>query len=377
MVKRIVLILLLFSIITPSISVYSEEDTSVPAEYKELIDSIPDDIANLLPEDLFSTNSDDIASGATKITNWNFIIEFILNSISIDFKTIIKAFSALIALLILCSLLNTFNSTLKNSALDSVIGLIGNIAIISSIIEISKSPIANALSMLDNLKIFVNTVSPALSALYAMGGNVNSAIIHNYGLIVFLSILENICIISLELIIGICMALTLSSAFVKEGNLLALSNAIKKCFSFILGFIMLTFTTVISTQSLVASKADNLYSKTAKMLVSQMIPLIGGSIGESLRTAGAGIEYLRSNIGVILIIIIILFIVPTLINIALYRITFILANSFACLIGSNREGTILLEISSIFGYILAIISACGIVLILLLTIFAKCASPLT
>lgn len=377
MVKRIVLLLLLFSIITPSISVYSEEDTSVPAEYKELIDSIPDDIADLLPEDLFSTNSDDIASGATKITNWNFIIEFILNSISIDFKTIIKAFSTLIALLILCSLLNTFNSTLKNSALDSVIGLIGNIAIISSIIEISKSPIANALSMLDNLKIFVNTVSPALSALYAMGGNVNSAIIHNYGLIVFLSILENICIISLELIIGICMALTLSSAFVKEGNLLSLSNAIKKCFSFILGFIMLTFTTVISTQSLVASKADNLYSKTAKMLVSQMIPLIGGSIGESLRTAGAGIEYLRSNIGVILIIIIILFIVPTLINIALYRITFILANSFACLIGSNREGTILLEISSIFGYILAIISACGIVLILLLTIFAKCASPLT
>ena len=302
MVKRVLIFLLFFSLIIPSVSIYSTDSNIIPEEYENMIDSIPDDIADLLPEDIFSTNIDDVATGAQKITNWNYIIDYIFNSIGINFKSIIKAFSILLSLLILCSLLNSFNSTIKNGALDSVIGIIGNIAIISSIMELSRDPITKSIALLDNLKVFVNTISPALSAMFAMGGNVNSAIIHNYGLIVFLSILENICIISLELIIGICMALTLSSAFVREGNLLALSNAIKKIFSFVLGFIMLTFTTVISTQSLLASKADNLSSKTAKMLISQVIPIIGGSIGESLRTAGASIEYLRSNIGIILIV---------------------------------------------------------------------------
>ena len=376
MVKRVLIFLLFFSLIIPSVSVYSTDSNIIPEEYENMIDSIPDDIADLLPEDIFSTNIDDVATGAQKITNWNYIIDYIFNSIGINFKSIIKAFSILLSLLILCSLLNSFNSTIKKGALDSVIGIIGNIAIISSIMELSKDPITQSITLLNNLKVFVNTISPALSAMYAMGGNVNSAIIHNYGLIVFLSILENICIISLELIIGICMALTLSSAFVREGNLLALSNAIKKIFSFVLGFIMLTFTTVISTQSLLASKADNLSSKTAKMLISQVIPIIGGSIGESLRTAGASIEYLRSNIGIILIVVLLLMILPTLINIALYRLAFVLANSFAGLIGCNREGSIILEISSLFGYILAVISICSIVLILLLTVFAKCASPL-
>lgn len=376
MVKRVLIFLLFFSLIIPSVSIYSTDSNIIPEEYENMIDSIPDDIADLLPEDIFSTNIDDVATGAQKITNWNYIIDYIFNSIGINFKSIIKAFSILLSLLILCSLLNSFNSTIKNGALDSVIGIIGNIAIISSIMELSRDPITKSIALLDNLKVFVNTISPALSAMFAMGGNVNSAIIHNYGLIVFLSILENICIISLELIIGICMALTLSSAFVREGNLLALSNAIKKIFSFVLGFIMLTFTTVISTQSLLASKADNLSSKTAKMLISQVIPIIGGSIGESLRTAGASIEYLRSNIGIILIVVLLLMILPTLINIALYRLAFILANSFAGLIGCNREGSIILEISSLFGYILAVISICSIVLILLLTVFAKCASPL-
>ena len=376
MVRRVLIFLLFFVLIIPDVSIYSTDNDIIPEEYENLIDSIPNDVADLLPEDIFSTNTDEIASGAQKITNWNYIIDYIFNTIGMNFKSIIKAFSILLSLLILCSLLNSFNSTIKNSALDSVIGLIGNIAIISSIMELSKDPITQSITLLNNLKVFVNTISPALSAMYAMGGNVNSAIIHNYGLIVFLSILENICIISLELIIGICMALTLSSAFVREGNLLALSNAIKKTFSFFLGFIMLTFTTVISTQSLLASKADNLSSKTAKMLVSQVIPIIGGSIGESLRTAGASIEYLRSNIGIILIVVILLMILPTLINIALYRLAFVIANSFAGLIGCNREGSIILEISSLFGYILAVISICSIVLILLLTVFAKCTSPL-
>ena len=376
MVKRIFIFLLFFALLSPSIGVNSTDHSTVPEEYEDWLDSIPDDIADLLPDNIFSTNLDKIATGSREISDWNFIISYIFNIIGINFKGMIKALASLMALLILCSLLNSINSTIKSNAVECIADLIGNIAIISSLIELSREPITKAITMLDNLKLFVNTVSPTLSVMYAMGGNVNSAMIHNYGLIVFLSILENICIISLELIIGVCIALTLASTFVKEGNLLSLSNAIKKIFSFFLGFMMLTFTTVISTQSLLASKADNLSAKTAKMLASQMIPLIGSSIGDSLRTAGASIEYLRSNIGVILIVVLILMILPPLINIGLYRLVFILANSFAGLLGCNREGSIILEISSILGYILAIISICGIVLILLLTVFAKCASPL-
>ena len=204
----------------------------------------------------------------------------------------------------------------------------------------------------------------------------SSALVQNYGLIVFLSILENVCIIALEAILGICLGLTLASSFIGETNLLPLSNAIKKTFTFFIGFIMLIFTTVISGQTLLSSKADTLSAKTAKMFASQMIPVVGGSIGETLRTAGASIEYLRSNVGVVLIVILVLMVLPTFISVALYRIGFIISNAIAGLLGCEREGKILLEISSIYGYVLAIISIAAITLLLLITVFAKCSSPL-
>ena len=140
--------------------------------------------------------------------------------------------------------------------------------------------------------------------------------------------------------------------------------------------VMLIFTTVISTQTLLASKADTLSAKTAKMLATQIIPVVGGTIGETLRTAGASIEYLRSNVGVVLIVIFLIMIMPTLISIALYRLGFIISNAFAGLLGCERESKILLEISSIYGYVLAIISISAITLLLLITVFAKCSSPL-
>ena len=112
------------------------------------------------------------------------------------------------------------------------------------------------------------------------------------------------------------------------------------------------------------------------MFATQMIPLAGGTVGESLRTAGASVEYLRSNVGVVLIVILVMLVAPTLISISLYRLMFIVANAMANLVGCEKEGRIIKEISSIYGYVLAILSVCAIILLFLITIFAKCASPM-
>lgn len=378
MVRRVILFASVFILVflSSQIIVYAEDSETIPEEYDDLLDSIPDDIADLLPEEIFIRNSDNIASGAKKLISWDYILEYLFNTIGLNLKQIVRVFSIILSLLVLCALLNLLRHSIKNSAIDGIINLVASISIVSTIMEVSKEPILQSISLLDEIQIFVNSVSPTITAMYAMGGNVNTAVVHNYGLIVFLSILENICIISLELISGVCLSLTMASAFVREGNLLALSSGIKKVFSFLWGFITLGFTTVISAQTLLSGKADNLSSKTAKMLVGHIIPLAGGTVGESLKTAGASIEYLRSNVGIVIIVIFIMMTVPTIISIALYRLAFIISNAIAGLLGCEREGRIIMEISSIFGYILAVISVCSIILLYLITIFAKCASPL-
>lgn len=375
MVRTVLIICILLFVVTP-INVFASEDISVPDEYEELLNSIPDDVADMLPDELFADDIDNIAQGANKITSWNYIFDIMFDALGFNIKTLAKTLAIIIGLLALCALLNMLKGSMKSDSCNHIINLISGVVVASTLLGISKEPLQRAMLLLEEIKVFTNTMSPVICSMYAMGGNVTSALVHNYGLIVFLSVLENICIISLETILGVCLGLTLASSFVGEANILPLSNAIKKGFTFFIGMIMLIFTTVISTQTLLASKADSLTAKTAKMLASQMIPLVGGTVGEALRTAGASIEYLRSNVGVVLIVVLILMVLPTFISIGMYRIGFTLSNAVAGLMGCEREGKILLEISSIYGYVLAIVSISAIILLLLITVFAKCSSPL-
>ena len=377
MVRIICVFLIVLALFTPSFIVFAEDETQIPNEYEEMLDSLPDDIADMLPNELFSDNIDDIAIGTNKLTSWEYIFDTAFDILGLNIKSLLKSLATIIGLLVLCSLLNMLKNSIKSSATERVLTLVGIASMILIVLQISREPLQRAMVLLEEIKMFTNTISPVMCAIYAMGGNVTSALVHNYGLIVFLSIIENICIISLEAILGVCLGLTIASSFIDEANILPLSNAIKKTFTFFIGMMMLIFTTVISTQTLLASKADTLSAKTAKMLATQIIPMVGGTIGETLRTAGASIEYLRSNVGVILIIILVIMILPTFISIALYRLGFIISNAFAGLLGCDREGRMLLEISSIYGYVLAIISICAITLLLLITLFAKCSSPLT
>ena len=376
MVKKLIWILVIVIVIPMmSVNAYATEPT-IPEEYDDLMDGLPEDVQDLLPEGIFSDDSNEIIDGIAQMSGWEYMINIFFDLVGINMRDVVKLLSVICSVLVLSSIINAMKKVIDNQTTSRILELISSAILVATVIELSKEPLERTMLLLDSIKLFVNTLSPLISAMYAMGGNVNAALVSNYGMMVFLTIFENVCIIALETILGVCISLTLASAFIEEGNLAQLSSAIKNGFTFFVGLLMLIFTTVISGQSLLASKADTLTSKTAKMLATQMIPVVGSTVGESLRTAGASIEYLRSNVGVALIIIFVVLILPTLMSIFLHRIVFILSNAIAGLLGCRKEGSVLLELSSIYGYALAILCISAIALLFLMTVFAKSSSPL-
>ena len=378
MVKKLLIIILLVLSILPFFSVQaSANETDVPDEYVDFMNELPNDIKELLPEGLFSSNSNEMLDAAEEISGWDFIFDVLINLVGINWRDILKHTAVICSVLVISSVIRSLKDSVSNEATVKIIELISSVILVTILIEQSREPLTKTMQLLENIKIFVNTMSPLVCSMYAMGGNVSSALVSNYGLIVFLSIFENVCILALETILGICLALTLASSFVEDGNLLSISSALKKTFTFIIGFLMLVFTTVISTQGILASRAESLITKTTKMLVSQLIPVVGSTVGETLKTAGASVEYLRTSIGVVLIVAFVILILPTFLNVFLHRLALIISNGIAGLLGCRKEGGVLSEISSIYGYAIAIISICAIALLFLLTIFAKSSSPLT
>lgn len=375
MKKALIIIFTLLILAHLPLFVYAEEG-ELPSGYGELIDAVPDDVAELLPDGLFSSELSEVEGAVQEISSWDYIWDAILDLIGLNIGELLGIFATLTGLLILCSLLSMLKGTVKSEHLSSIFPLITSVIFSSAILSIARAPLQRIDLFFEEIKMIVNTMSPAVCSLYAMGGNVSVAIVQNYGMIMFLSIFENVCIIALESILGICISLAVASAFMPNINLKPLSDAIKKVFTFFVGLIMLVFTTVLSTQTVLASKADTLAAKSAKMFMGQFVPLVGGTVGDSLKTVGASVEYLRSTVGVGVIITVILVILPTLISIAGIRLSFIASNAIAGLVGCEKEGKLLSEMASIYGYVLAIASICSVGILFLLTLFVRCTSAL-
>ena len=66
-----------------------------------------------------------------------------------------------------------------------------------------------------------------------------------------------------------------------------LCELIAKAVKWILGFCMTLFTGLLTVHSLVTASADSAASRAVKFAVSSFVPVVGGALGEALRTVGA------------------------------------------------------------------------------------------
>ena len=189
MVKIISIFLVaIFSFFNLSITVSAED--GLPENYDDIEQAIPDDVSDLLPDGLFGEGSIGLTEGVSEITSFEYVINRIFEIIGLSFGDIRNSLAILCLLLIMCALLNMIKKNIANSEITSVLDMISSAITVLCVIKIVEQPLRQSISVLENIRMFVNTASPLICSMYAMGGNVKAAIVNNYGLLVFLSIFE-------------------------------------------------------------------------------------------------------------------------------------------------------------------------------------------
>ena len=99
-------------------------------------------------------------------------------------------------------------------------------------------------------------------------------------------------------------------------------------------------------------------------------------MGESLRTVAAGVGYLKSVVGILGIWLLFLLLFPLLLSLLLSRLAFLFSSSIAESLGCEEESRLLGEIGHVYACMLAAVSAGGVMFILAMTIFVRCAVAL-
>ena len=129
---------------------------------------------------------------------------------------------------------------------------------------------------------------------------------------------------------------------------------------------------VLGAQTTIAVSADTAAARGAKLLTGTVIPVVGGAVGDTLRTVAGSVQYIKSVVGVGGIILALALTLPTLISLLLFRLVFILTSGFADMLGCKTEGRLLSELGNVYGCLVGAVAICSVAFVIALGIFVRC-----
>lgn len=362
----VVFIILLSAFVLP----ISAEDT-LPEEYFDFSNSIPEDVASLLPEEFFSGSITELSDSLFDVTSPKYFIGVILDLLSGGLGGAFSLFALLVGMIALASLLSAFTEDLISGELKNAVNYAISISISSTVVATQVGKIAAVGDFFKRLVVLMNSLVPIMGALYLSGGNTLGAALASSSLLVQINLIELGVSFLVIPAVSACLALNLADSIVPgAARLSGIAAAIKRTLVFVFGLCSTILMATLSAQNILASASDGAGARAVKFLAGNMIPVVGSTVGDTLKTLAASVKLMRSTVGVAGIVALALLILPALIELFLTRFVFNTAAAVGELLGCKTAVKLYREIASLYGYIIAAGVLSSLLCTFALTLFA-------
>ena len=370
-------LILLLSLLSP-IAFAAEEgnDNSLPDAYQKLFEHLPPAILERLPEGALSNDADEVGGAVGEMSSFSFLCKTVLSLVGLRLGDSLKLLASVVGILILSSVGRAFCTSFGKPEVARAFSFLMTLIVVVTIFATGFGTIEGTVSYFETLNAFTSASVPLMGGLYVMGGNAAAAVATSAGLSLFMTVLEEIVGKSIVPFCGICLALALIGACEGGPRLGGLLSGLKKKYTLMLSFFMMLLLAMLSSQTVLGASQDTLAMRSAKFAAGNMIPVVGGSVGELLRSVSASVGYMRTSVGICGVLLLLFLMLPTLVELLLARTTWQICSFFAELLGCDGEKRLLDEFASINGYLIAAVAICSSVLFLTFTLLTHCAVAL-
>ena len=357
-------------------SACAEETKTLPDAYRDLLDALPPSILEKLPEGAFSEETEMVGDAVGEMSSFSYLLQTVLSLVGLRLGECLKLLCTVMGILILSSICRTFCTSIGKPEIARAFSFLMTLIITVAIFAKGFGTIESTVSYFHTLNTFTSASIPLMGSLYVMGGNAAAAVATSAGLSLFMTLLEEVVGRSIVPFCGICLALSLIGACDGAPRLGGVLASLKKNYTLLLSFLMMLLLAMLSAQTVLGASQDTLAMRSAKFAAGSLIPVVGGSVAELLRSVSAGVGYMRSAVGICGVLLLILLMLPTLVELLLARTAWQICSFFAELLGCDGEKRLLDEFASLNGYLIAAVAICSSVLFLTFTLFTHCATAL-
>ncbi len=334
--------------------------------------SLPKEITDLLPENAEEALEQGDPASAVGQLGPDFLLHSVGEALKEALRTAIAPFLTLLGVVILCAMLSGLGSSIGRET-ESAAGFAGGLCLLLTVFQITTPVWELIRDTLSGIGTILKSALPVMTAVYAASGSLSASAVNATWLSVFLTLLEQLCQTVLPPLLSVCfgfMAVTTLSRFGGGPDMSGIVGSLRKGFTLLLTLMSAIFTAVMSYQSIVAKSADSVALRSLRFASGNMIPVIGGALGEAADSYLASVSLIRGAAGTLTATAVILYALPAAMRLIVCKLGLSAAATAAELLGCRREGAMLREAGELLGLALAPLAVCSAIMIVLLGIFA-------
>ena len=375
MKKILFVIVLLIFVMIPNFTYCTEKDTDLILQEQQEKFGINDFIkeAEHYSKDIFDDiNIKDMLDSALKgkVDNSNFIkklFNLLIGEITYSIKTLIS----ILVIVLIHTILKTLTDDLKENNISKIIYYVQYILIITLIISNFSDILETITTTINNMVGFIHTLIPVLVTLMIYTGSITTSTMIEPIIIFVIQFIANTINSFILPIISVMIVLIIVSKISDQIQINKLTKFMKSSITWFLGIVLTLFVGILSLEGSLTSSVDGITANTTKAAVSNLIPVVGKILGDSVDTVlGCGLV-LKNAVGLIGTIIIIGICIMPIIKLATLSIMYSLTSSIVEPIADSKIVKLLEEISGVFKLLLGIISSVSVLLIIGTTLIIK------
>lgn len=335
----------------------------------DMYGALPDGVRDSLPDRLENDISENGESAVASL-GAEYIASLAASALKAAFAYSVKPLAAVIGVLLLSALLNSAGAAAAGGeavALSSAVSV--TVTLFGAITPLFKL----TSDTLSGIGLIMKGILPVMTGIYAMSGNITAASVNSTWLMLLLTFLETLTESLLMPLLCTCtgfIAVTTLSRFTGAPDMSGVSGELKKALTFLLAAAGTVFTTVMAHQTVLAKSADSVALRSLKFASGNMIPVIGGALGEAADGYLAGVSLIRSASGTLAAAAVISYVLPALLKLAVLRAGLSAVAAGAEIMGRGKEAAVVREAGEVLGIAVALICTASVLSVIAVGVFA-------
>lgn len=203
------------------------------------------------------------------------------------------------AVILLCMLLfiNIIKDTLQSAVVYAAIRQVLLMGITATLLLPIYTLLQDMQTYMNDLSLFLGVLTPTIGVVAASGGNVAFASSTSTLLSVFLSITQILLNKIIPIVTTLFLGFAVIDTFLGEKKMLPLSKFVRNTLFGAFSIFVSVFFILIGCQSITAANTDTVSARTLRLLVSNAVPIVGGTIGDALKLVGGGLVTVKNAVG--------------------------------------------------------------------------------